>query len=483
MQKYADTDDTITGFGHFFLTELAKDLKKRGYNQGVYNNIESIYDILNLSIAYCSNLFESIVTNFLVCFNDVELFIHIYSEFKNVKNNKMIGFRQTCRYILSLLPILRLTSLQNDKKDEENIDELCKLIALNNLLQQFNQARAIQIMNEMCCLRIEITTIVKIEYTDNKIIQLNSLVAATHDLIHKNYLPEDITIDLMHLLDRLSPTMKIILDYTSQYIFETSTIIEVTREVNTTTDDIVKGFSFDVENVNLLESIKNPYDTNLRTRFRPILYLNIDGSKRAFISPWMVYEALHEISTNLLPYNELPKEWKGYYQLKDFSKNVSAKQGDNFEEEIYSYLKNDYNLVKKNITGFNNVSLKKQKVQGTNRKVGEIDFLLIDIYSKTIFIIEAKCTKTKYFLQSLAKDKSTFEEYSIKLTDKLNWISSNKDIVAKFFKLSNLSDFSVDAFFVSNSLVFYNFFSEYPIIPLDNMHLYLSTKNRFCMLQ
>ncbi len=126
--------------------------------------------------------------------------------------------------------------------------------------------------------------------------------------------------------------------------------------------------------------------------------------------------------------------------------------------------------------------MKKQLVPNTKRKVGEIDFIVINPTRKIIFIIDAKCTKTKYYFQAFSNDKSTFEDYSIKLNDKVEWIKSHKKEVSKFFKIPNLEEYTVEGVFVTNSLIYYNFFSEYPIIPLDKILQYFTSSNRMCVL-
>ena len=130
----------------------------------------------------------------------------------------------------------------------------------------------------------------------------------------------------------------------------------------------------------------------------------------------------------------------------------------------------------------NNISLKKESVPGTTRKVGEIDFILIDYKRKVVYVIDAKCTKTKFYFQTFNKDKSTFKNYSVKLNDKVQWVSLHKSEVGKYFKMTNIEDYSVKGIFVTNSLIYYSFFSEFPIIPLDKLIKFIETSDRMCVV-
>ncbi len=97
-------------------------------------------------------------------------------------------------------------------------------------------------------------------------------------------------------------------------------------------------------------------------------------------------------------------------------------------------------------------------------------------------MIDAKCTKTKFYFQSFTNDKSTFEDYSIKLSDKVEWIASHKTEVGKYFRINNIDEYTVEGIFVTNSLIYYNFFSVFPIIPLDRLILYIETLDRMCVI-
>lgn len=480
MQR--DIDEVIDDCYVYYSHLLTFQLKEEGFNPKKYDEPTDVISICDVSIKCLLNTFERVVAGLLTSFEDVKYFIHIYSAFTNPTSKKPIIFRHTCRYILSLLPKLKLSSDPSLKSNEQNMLELCKLIALTKLLHTFTQAKSLQQIENSVCMIIEINTFVTVEYTKYSILALNSKLENASQLIHKNFASEDDFKKLMSALEDNSPTLKILMDYTSQLINRRADIFEVTREISSCNNDpIIEGLTFAIDNVNFYEAIHSPYKIFHRPRFRPILQLNIGGETRYFTTAWMMVEAMDELSTNLIPYGELPKGWEKVHAIKQLSKNLTKKIGKSFEDEVYKIISPIY-IVKRNISGFYNVSLKKQVVPNTNRKVGEIDFLLIDTIRQVIYVIEAKCTKTKYYFQSFNNDKSTFDDYSIKLNDKVQWVESHKYEVGNFFKVPNLAQYSVNGLFVTNSLIYYNFFSDIPIIPLDKLRLYIDTSDRMCVV-
>lgn len=91
--------------------------------------------------------------------------------------------------------------------------------------------------------------------------------------------------------------------------------------------------------------------------------------------------------------------------------------------------------------------------------------------------------QNKILFQTFLTDKQAFQQYEVKLTDKVNWIKNNKSIVAQYFKIDSLDDFSVEGLFVSNSLIYFGFFSDIPIIPLDKLLVYLEKKDIKVLLE
>ena len=79
-------------------------------------------------------------------------------------------------------------------------------------------------------------------------------------------------------------------------------------------------------------------------------------------------------------------------------------------------------------------------------------------------------------------DKSKFDKYLVKLLDKSNWISANLNIASKLFKC-DLSNYTVQPLFVTDSYLFYSIFFDYPIIPLKGLLLYVESNDKLCFLR
>ena len=204
----------------------------------------------------------------------------------------MLSFRQTCRYIFYILPLLKLSSKQSDRKDIENINEFCKLIAINNLIQELNQAYGIQSLLNNSCLEITLDGYYSINYTDPFVRRLNAELSNSTNLIHKEFISENIFNRLMKTLDETSLHVKQIFDFTQDFWSSPADVFEVTDQTLDTDDPIIRGLTFDNDNANLLQAIEKPLNPQFRTRFRPLICLNIDGRKRIFTTSWMVREAI-----------------------------------------------------------------------------------------------------------------------------------------------------------------------------------------------
>lgn len=468
-------DTRITEHSYFFCKKIVDVLRNNHFNAHFYTNRDDVITILSIIEKHLISEFSSIVENFVTSFEDVVAFMQLYSANPNPTSKKMLSFRQTCRYIFYLLPSLYLKNAPSTKTDSENMDEFCKLVSINYLIQELNQAYGIQSLIETSCLEIVLNGYYSLRYTDLTIQRLNEKLSKSTHLIHKEYFSEDLYNRLMKTLDDSSVQVKHIFDFTQDFLHRQADVFEVTDEVHNVDDPIIKGLIFDNENVNLLQAIEKPLNPQFRTRFRPLISMNIEGNKRTFTTAWMVTEALEEICTNLLPFGTLPSEWEKIDLLKKIALEAQALLGRQFENKVAKCIKEKY-IAKNDISGFNHISLKREKVPNTDRTIGQIDVIAIDETKKIIYVIDAKCNKTKFFFQTFLSDKQSFQKYEIKLMDKMNWIKGNKNVVAQFFKIDSLDDFSVEGFFVSNSLIYYGFFSDIPIIPLDKLLAYLEKK-------
>ncbi len=231
MEKPVDMervmDSAIENFFEGYSHLLARQIQDEGFNPYKYTVPKDVISICDVAINCLINTFEQVVTELLTSFDDVKEFIHIYSYYSQPQKKKAIIFRHTCRYILSILPKLNLSSAPSSKSEEQNIFELCKLIALTQLLHTFIQAKSIQLIENTTCIVVEVGFSIKIEYSKDSIRILNSTLDDTAHLIHKNYASEDDFKRIMSTLEENSPVFKILMDYISDCINRQADIIDI----------------------------------------------------------------------------------------------------------------------------------------------------------------------------------------------------------------------------------------------------------------
>ena len=243
----------------------------------------------------------------------------------------------------------------------------------------------------------------------------------------------------------------------------------------------LQGLTLKGDSVSLLTNFTHPHKA-YRSRYRPILELNIDGNPRYITTPYLVFEALGEHITNQIPFGNLPEEW----QVNKMMTNYSSKQRDEHDKWLDDLVENvlvDNNLIflrnKKSIDG---MSLNEQPSSIDGMNVGEIDFIIVDIKQKMISVVDCKHLKTKYDFANFGDDKSKFvkgkDPYEPRLSIKHKWVYNNlvrvqNEINRLYCSRYDILDFNVDLYFITNAPSFYSFFSKYPIIPISQLKLKL----------
>ena len=148
-------------------------------------------------------------------------------------------------------------------------------------------------------------------------------------------------------------------------------------------NSFLQGLLFSSNNSDIVTAIKKPYNKDLRTRYRPILEFNIDGEKEYFIAPYMFQEAMEEICGNLLPFKELPSEWRSNQLIKNFTKKLFQEHDKWLEDLAAKIFERDKYPFLRNKKSINNISLEKSiayigSTRFPNSRVGEIDFIVIN---------------------------------------------------------------------------------------------------------
>lgn len=247
----------------------------------------------------------------------------------------------------------------------------------------------------------------------------------------------------------------------------------------------LKGLILTGDDTNLETAIRKPYNPNCRTRFRPIIRFNIDGRYHYISTPQLCQEAIEELVFNMLPFNELPNEWKNNSNMKQYAKFLFDEHDKWLEDPIENLFIRKGMHYFRNIKAINNISLEKAKayignVEYSNKKVGEIDFITIDESKRTIYVIDAKLMKTRYHFQSFTLDKNHFigdTGYEKKLLFKIDWVSKHLSDVSKAAKI-DCSGYQICGFFVTETFIYHSLHSQLPIIPISDLETYLTTKDK-----
>lgn len=513
-------------YQYMYLQGLKKNLQARGYIASKYFRKDEIDNIIVDSLKYFCKEFEKWVINNIKNFNDILNVIGCYSGLKSdVDSKRMIleeeltDFLHTCRYILAISPFLKLDYTAARYTSATNMF-FPELLTLTYLIQLYNQYRCI---NSLCPQDIIVadftSSYLSLDYSDSSYMDLLSPSKLKgQELLATNLVDYDLGLrfgetlkatfgkaaesllafmqgpDPIYDLNQMSfsdfiaitngthpnPT-KFIQDDETQYIpFDMSK--GVLRYLN---DPFITQLILFEKDTDLLSVIINPMKQEHRTRFKPIIELNCNGKKVYYTTRYLIFETFSELASNQLPFHGLPEPWKKHKAIKKLADEAHKKVSDEFEDLIASNLEGHYTFFR-NITFIDNVDLCKTEVCDngikTGRNVGEIDFLIVNHNIKTLYVADAKYIKSKYYLSTFYSDKSKFDKYLVKLLDKSNWISANLNIASKLFKC-DLSNYTVQPLFVTDSYLFYSIFFDYPIIPLKGLLLYVESNDKLCFLR
>lgn len=486
------------------------------YSRNIVVDKYTVIDICDLCI-------ETLVQDFTTFLDryqnpqDLFQFMLLYSNLATEKqrSENTLILMQMCRYVFMLIPKLKLSSQATPIIDIEKSD-LSDIFFITKMIDILAQQRAIQIINEKCIFQLERSEFsFALTYVDNSLVKAHTILNQTNQkksLFQKHCFTSNLLNDFRDELynafgDITDKLFEVVCNIQSVDICHNkfNKIIEgyfpknlqILRIINISqlfiehlNNSFLQGLLFSSNNSDIITAVKKPYNKDLRTRYRPILEFNIDGEKEYFIAPYMFQEAMEEICGNLLPFNELPSEWRSNHVIKKFTKKLFQEHdkwledlaAEIFERDKYPFLRN-----KKSI---NNISLEKViayigSIRFPNFRVGEIDFIVINKSTQIIYVIDAKHIKTKYHLQSFAADNSKFVEengYNDKLSFKVDWIQKHLYDVSKEFEC-DYSNYSVQGALVTETFVYYSISSQFPIIPIAWLNKYLKTNDKLCFLR
>ena len=488
------------------------EFRKAGFDKSEYSLFDEIKPALLKLIEIQCDFFSSEISK-MKSPRDIIAFLVQY-ESENKSNDGDVAFKKLCKSIFTLLPKLRLSSSATSIFPN-NIADISELMLLHQSILELAQIYGLLLTVRREIVRLVVTSEGwSLVVTDDVIFERNvraqiamkdgalqkhceddfvvesfidtyrKVFGATEDLVYKRiysrsffYNTNDITENQFVRLVNGEIPQKGIIDLTD--------IV-----VNHKTDAYLRGLILEEENSDLLLSILKPHNTKFRSRFRPIIKINIDGEEKYVTTQDIYYEAIVQLASGQYAHNELPDEWTKIKELKNTAKDTFKKHSKFLEENVESILKEKKYCYISNVTSLSSVSCVKAPViingqRLPKKTVGEIDFIIVDVTSKTIYVVDAKYLKPTFFYMSFPTDAEKFREdngYEFKLGNKIRWVTDNILLLSRQLKRKDILEYDVEGFFITDNLVFYSIISKYPIIPISKFIEYISTRDRFCFL-
>lgn len=489
------------------------EFRKAGFTKSIYKDFDEASKAISKLIEILASRLISEVAK-MQYHKDVLAFVLRY-EAENKKEEREIAFKQLCKSIFVILPKLKLSSTANSVFPNPQNADISGLMNLNTSIMSLCQDYGMLMVAQEAIGTLLVSEegwsfhLNDDDYY-NKIQRFGMAVRGgaldgycDNSFIHESFIDtyREVFSDVEDQLYKKIFTTPFVCNANmlteAQFIkimngaAPRKGIIDLTDIVSQNLNSpCIKGLLFSEDNSNLLMAYLKPHKCKFRTRFRPILKINVDGIDRYITTQDIYYEAMSQLASGQFSHNDLPDEWKQVKKLADTAKIISKRHSDILEDEIEKSLKKENFPYLRNVKSISNVSLEKasatinhQLIKG--RKVGEIDFIIIDESSECIFVVDAKYIKPTFFFTSFPVDADKFRKeggYEDKLAYKINWLADNIELLAGDMKRTDILNYKVDGFFITDNLVYYSLFSRFPIVPVSNLGEYILTKDRYCFL-
>lgn len=494
------------------LSYCISEFRIAGFKKIEYSTFDEIKSAL-LKLIEIQCKYFSLEISKMKCPKDIIAFIKRY-EGGNKTDAGEIAFKKLCKSIFTLVPSLRLSTLADSIFPDNNAD-ISELMFIHDSIGNLAQFYGLLLTVKRDIGRLVVTDEGwSLEITDEVIFERNvrAQIAMKNGALQK-YCEDGFTVE--SFIDTYRKVFGSSEDSVYQRIYsrpffydandltETQFVRLVNGEIpqkgivdltdiviNHKTNAYLRGLILNEENSDLLFSILKPHNPKFRSRFRPIIKINIDGEDKYVTTQDIYYEAIVQLGSGQYAHNELPEEWTNIKEFKDAAKDIFKKHSKFLEDNIESILKAEKYSYIRNITSLSSVSCVKAPIiingQRLSKKtVGEIDFIIVDDASRTIYVVDAKYLKPTFFYMSFPTDAEKFREdngYEFKLSNKIRWIADNIHLLSRQLKRKDILEYGVEGFFITDNFVFYSVISKYPIIPISNFIEYISTRDRFCFL-
>lgn len=488
------------------------EFRKAGFDKSEYSLFDEIKPAVLKLIEIQCDFFSSEISK-MRSPRDIIAFLIQY-ESENKTKDVDVAFKKLCKSIFTLLPKLRLTASAHSIFNDDSA-YISELLYLHESILELAQFYGLLLTVKSEIARLVVTDKGWSLYiTDEDIFEKNmrAQFAIKKGALQK-YCEDGFTvesfIDTYRKIFGTSEDLVYQRIYSHPFFYNANDLTETqfVRLVNGEipqkgivdltdivvthkTDAYLRGLILDEENSDLLLSVLKPHNPKFRSRFRPIIKINIDGEDKYVTTQDIYFEAIVQLASGQYAHNELPDEWTKIKALKDAAKEIFKMHSKFLEENVESILKEKKYCYISNVTSLSNVSCVKAPViikgqRLPKKTVGEIDFIIVDDTSKTIYVVDAKYLKPTFFYMSFPTDAEKFREdngYEFKLSNKIRWVADNIRLLSRQLKRNNILEYGVEGFFITDNFVFYSIISKYPIIPISNFIEYISTRDRFCFL-
>ncbi len=240
---------------------------------------------------------------------------------------------------------------------------------------------------------------------------------------------------------------------------------------------ILDFLSLDFNTFNSLQYIDYSIDKLMRKKERinlsPFIKINdnyLFGNQQAILSAKAWFHPLKDGDAPFTLENGI---------VKSELASIRTKLDKKLEEEAYSLAQDTLRkkFTEKNIQNFKR--LNKNFIKRPS--CGEIDLLIVNPHTYTVFVLDAKNINKKLFTSAIATELRDFfhgrgrqKSYLGKLNMKVDFVTNNLDKILEYFKLENNGEWYIKKGFVVNTLYFSAFYEEkVDFILLDDLKEYL----------
>lgn len=234
-------------------------------------------------------------------------------------------------------------------------------------------------------------------------------------------------------------------------------------------------------------AILKPYSMQ-RYFFRPILIFIVGGEPRALVGQEKFTESIVILATNAIHWGALPPEWLQIPCMQEFVNKKGLEHDRVLEDKIEEILIEEEFLFCRNLKSFKRLTGGNFRID--NALAGEIDFIVVNQETMSIFVCDTKYNRARYEIVGFRNDYSNFtKDYEPQLKKKFDWISANIPIVQEHLRIVynnpdlDLSGFSVKAIFFINTPTFYMFNGTYPAVTLNRIRDFLNGIDEFAAIE